>query len=441
MHRVLVFCVCMLCLTGTMRNANAATLLRDPDIENALTQLAKPVLLAAGLSPSRTKILVVKNSSLNAFVFNRDYIFLHSGLILRLKTVEELQAVIAHEAAHIANGHLSTRIQKYRSSRTVAGIGMALAAIAGAAGSGEAATALGLGISSAAQRSYLSHSRAEESSADQSAIRYMVRSGIDPRGMVRVMELFKGQELLVPGRRDPYARSHPMSRDRVRHAKALISTYKRKLPRNSQHNYWFSRAKGKLSAFLRSPKWTRKRAGDSASEDIRLMRIAVAYHRDSNRKKAIQSMARLISKRPNDPYYHELNGQILFESRNIKGAVGAYRKAVSRAPKNALILGSYGRALMVSGRYREALKALENSRSRDFTDARVLRDLAQTYAKLGRNGMASVVTAERYALRGRLKDARIHAKRAADLLPRGSGGWRRAQDVLSVTENAASKRR
>jgi hypothetical protein len=33
-----------------------------------------------------------------------------------------------------------------------------------------------------------------------------------------------------------------------------------------------------------------------------------------------------------------------------------------------------------------------------------------------------------------LKDAAIHAKRAEGLLPRGSEGWRRAQDILIAAE-------
>jgi predicted Zn-dependent protease len=48
--------------------------------------------------------------------------------------------------------------------------------------------------------------------------------------------------------------------------------------------------------------------------------------------------------------------------------------------------------------------------------------------------MAALVTAERYALQGRLKDAGLHARRATDLLPRGSAPWRRAQDVLIASE-------
>jgi predicted Zn-dependent protease len=65
-----------------------------------------------------------------------------------------------------------------------------------------------------------------------------------------------------------------------------------------------------------------------------------------------------------------------------------------------------------------------------------MRDLAVAYAKSGQNGMASLVTAERYAMIGRLEDAEIHATRASGLLPNGSGGWQRAQDVLSAAKSA-----
>ena len=54
--------------------------------------------------------------------------------------------------------------------------------------------------------------------------------------------------------------------------------------------------------------------------------------------------------------------------------------------------------------------------------------------------MASVATAERFALMGRLGDAAIHAQRAADQLPRGSPGWLRAQDILSAAQQAAQRR-
>ena len=86
------------------------------------------------------------------------------------------------------------------------------------------------------------------------------------------------------------------------------------------------------------------------------------------------------------------------------------------------------------GQPRAALTQLEAARTRDFRDARVLRDLGQAYAETGQNGMASLAVAERYALQGRMKDAGYHAERASGLLPRGSPPWQRAQDVAVAAE-------
>ena len=421
--------------------ARAITLLRDPDIEYALRELASPILRAAGLNPNRVDIMVIDDPNLNAFVVDADSIFIHSGLILRMKTPAMLQSVIAHEAAHIANGHLMRRPINARNARTAAGLGTALAVAAGAiAGSGEFAAGAAAGLQGAAMRSFFSHTRAEENAADQSGMRFMRGAGIDLNGSVEVMEIFRGQEALSANRQDAYARTHPLSRDRYRTIRQLAGTQTAAPAPDPLANYWFSRAKGKLSAFQRSPKWTLTRAGESGFQDIKLMRQAVAYHRQADLRRALAAIDGAVALRSKDPYLHELRGQILMESRQIKPAVAAYARATNLASGNALILGSYGRALLADGQLAKAQQFLEKSRARDGRDPRIMRDLAVTYAKQGNNGMASVLTAERYAMVGRLKDAKIHAKRATDLLPRGSAAWQRAQDVLSAAQ-AAEKRR
>jgi predicted Zn-dependent protease len=356
-----------------------------------------------------------------------------------------LQAVIAHEAAHIANGHITRRMANLGNARTVAGLGTALAVIAAAAGGGEAAGAIAVGTQSAAIRAFLSHTRAEESSADQSGAGYMRSAGIPLSGMVQVFQLFRGQEVLSAGRQDPYVRSHPLSRDRLRTIEGYAAAYGEGAGSDSaKWDYWFARAKGKLTAFQRRPSWTLNRLGDSGYADVALMREAVARHRNSETKKALAAIDRAIALQPQDPFYHDLKGQILMETRNFKGATNAHARAVALRPNDGLLQAGYGRALLASGNPRAALPALERARSVDFRDGTMLRDLSVAYAKTGDTGMASLVTAERYALRGSLEDAGIHAKRATGLLPEGSGPWQRAHDVLLAAERAekaAKKRR
>lgn len=434
--RLTIGAVLSVILLLTALPARAISLIRDPDIEHSLNMLARPVLSAAGLGGS-VRILVVNDSSLNAFVIDQQHIFIHIGMLMKMENAGMLQAVISHEAAHITNGHISRRIANLGHARTAANLGLALAmAAAAASGSAEVGAGLALGANSAAQRSFLAHTRAEETSADKSGARYLGYAGIDPQSAVEVHKLFRGQELLNTSRQDPYTRSHPLTRDRIRSMEMFASTYKGKITSSEEADYWFTRAKAKAIAFKRAPNWTLRKIKKIPYKDVALMAEAAAYHRLSKRKTALSKIDQAIDLRPDDAFYYELKGQILSESRQFKAALPAYHKATQLAPNNALCMAGYGHALLTAGQPNQALPVLEAARSRDFRDLRLLRDLGAAYAKTGQNGMASLATAERYALQGRLGDASIHAKRASALLPQGSGAWRRAEDIVRAAKRA-----
>lgn len=411
-----------------------ARLIRDAEIEYALRQLARPVLEAAGL-PGRIRILVIDDDRMNAFVADASTIFIHSGLILRTTDAAMLQAVIAHEAAHIANGHLTRRATAVQGASTAAKVGIALSLAAAAVAGGEAGLGLAAGTASAAQRRLFAHSRAEEASADQSAARFMASAGIDPQAAVRVLDLFRGQEALSTGRQDPYAQTHPLTRDRIRAAEGFAVASRVAQRDRSGDDFWHMRAAGKLSAFLRAPSWTLRRMR-GRTDETSVMRRAVAHHRTPDADRAIRTVDALIAARPDDPFYRELRGQILLESRRPAAAVEAYVEAVRMAPRQPLIRARLGRALLAAGRAGEAAEVLERARADDPVDPATLRDLATAQAQVGDLGRASVATAERYAVTGRLQDAAIHAQRAAGLLPQGSAEWLRAQDVMSAARAA-----
>ena len=71
----------------------------------------------------------------------------------------------------------------------------------------------------------------------------------------------------------------------------------------------------------------------------------------------------------------------------------------------------------------------------DATSRRIGDKLAGTaYARNGQQGQAVLAIAERYALQGNMQNAAIQAKRAEDLLPRGSAARQRAQDILDAAK-------
>lgn len=423
--------------------AQAQSLIRDAEIEQTLVRIARPVYRSAGTSPDTVELLVVNSSVLNAFVVNGRAVFLHYGLITRLDTVPMLQAVIGHELAHITSGHLVRRSLNQQSATTAMGVGMLLGLAAAASGNGKAAGAITAGTAASAIRNFLAHTRAEEATADRIGTQYLVRAGVDPAAAVEVLEIFRGQEALSISRQDPYAQSHPLSRERIRALKGQIAAYGGKSGKPSAELvYWHARMQAKFRGFTGNPTYLLRKAKKSDTSEPTTMLRAIAYHRQGNMKAALAEMNKLLGKRPRDPFYHELKGQILLEGRHVGPAVTSYKTAVSLAPKEALILAGYGRALLslkTNSGNKQALSILRKARSMDPRDARMLRDLAVAWAKAGNNGMASLVTAERYALLTRFKDARTNALRAEGLLPRGSAGWLRAQDIIGATRSLAKK--
>lgn len=423
------------------QTAAAQSLIRDAEIEHALRQLARPLIAAAGLSPSQLRVLLIDDRQMNAFVIDGRTIFLHSGLLTRLGSAAQVQAVLAHELAHIANGHLARRAVNLGVAQSAAGIGMMLALAAAAAGEGEAAVGAAVGVSSAAQGRFLAHTRAEETSADQSGVRYMAAAGVPPAAAVEVLDLFRGQEALTTSRQAPYARTHPLSRDRIRALQGYVAAARPQPGADAaQADYWFARAQAKLAGFTQNPADALRRLAPGDDSDAAVMRRAVALHRQTRTDEALAQIDRLIARRPGDGYLLDLRAQFEFEAKRFAAAARTWARAAQAAPDEPLILAGQGRALLAAGDARAARAVLERAYARDPYNPILLRDLAVIHAGAGETGLASLVTAERYALAGRLRDAGLHARRAADLLPQGSPGWRRAQDMIRAAEAAERTR-
>jgi len=278
--------------------------------------------------------------------------------------------------------------------------------------------------------------RAEEASADQAAISYLARAQIDPQGLIEVVERFRGQEVLSIGSVDPYVQTHPLSTRRMSLLERRVGEMSdRTWPENPERAYWHARMRAKLIGFLKRPETVLDRLEGVPETEFTLYQKAVALYRLPDPSAAVAAVNRLIATRPNDPYYAELKGQILLETGRPAEAIAPYRRAVRLAPNEPLLWSGLGRALLQPNRPEtnaEALRVLKKARAGDLADVAALRDLATAYDRAGNRGMATLATAERYALTGAIKDAVRLARRAAGILPKGSPGWLRAQDILKL---------
>ncbi len=419
--------------------AQRLSFIRDAEIENTIRAYGAPLFRAAGLEPSAVRIYLVNDGALNAFVAGGQKLDIKTRPIMRSKHAGQLIGVIAHETGHIAGGHLS-RLHAAIANNTAQSI---LALVIGAAaaigtGRGDVGGAIIAGGQSMGLRSFLQYSRTQESAADQAALRVLDATGQSARGLLEFMELLGGQELLSAERQDPYLRTHPLTRERIvavrDHLSRSPNTDK---PHSPPVEEMHRRMLAKLHGFLEPvPRTLRRYKESDAGLQARYAR-AIAYYRKPDLGKALPLIDGLIAERPEDPYFHELKGQMLFENGRPAEALKSYQRAVRLMPRSPLLrrgLAQVQLELQDPALLEPAILNLRAAVQHDAEAPFTWRQLAIAYGRRGEKGMSAVALAEEALLKGDGRLARYHAGRAEKLLPRGSIGWLQAQDILQAAK-------
>jgi predicted Zn-dependent protease len=414
-------------------------LVRDAEVENIIRAYAAPVFRAGGFDPKQIKIFLVNDRSLNAFVAGGLNIFMNTGLLMRADDPNQVIGVLAHELGHIVGGHLARMDERMREARKQSLVTMVLGALAGAAvGRGDAAMAVITGSNQAILASFLKYSQTQESSADAAGVKFMDQAGISSRGLADFMRVLANQELLAVGRQDPYMRTHPVTQTRVEFIEAhnAKSPYKNtKLPPEFYEMH--HRMKAKLAGFIEPINTALQKYPESdTSIDGRYAR-AIAYYRKPDLPRALQLIDGLLAERPNDPYFNELKGQMLFENGHAAAAVEPYQRAVSIVPESGLLRTGLAQVQIESqdpAFVKSAIANLEESWRLDDENLLTLKLLATAYGRDGQHGMASLQLAELAFAQGRNGDVKIYAERAINGLKAGSPAWQRAHDVKQAAE-------
>lgn len=419
-------------------SAAAQGLIRDAEIEEILREWTDPILEVSGLVPEDVDLYIINDPSLNAFVANGQRIHIHTGLMIAAETPGQIKGVIAHETCHIACGHTVSRIRASEIAMRPALISIGLGILAIAAGEGGAGAALIGSSQQFAALNFFTHTRPEEASADAHAVKYLAALGQSPSGIVEFFENFRYQEVMSEARRYPYFRAHPLAADRIRATRALAeATGLMDVPPTEREMKQYQMLRAKLVGFLDSPvKVRRDYPASDTSAPARYAR-AIAAFRAADIQSAMRDIDSLLAEEPDNPYFHELKGQILFESGRVADSVDPHRKALDLLPGQPLMLISFARSLNARGEdgdITEAEGALRDALIAEPDNAFAWQQLAITMEKQGRRAEAQLATAESAYWVGDIIRAHIFAKRAVDQLSRGTPDYRRADDILLITD-------
>ena len=431
-------------LAPTPLAAQGLRLVRDAEIETTIRIYATPLFQAAGISPQSVRIFLVNDDSLNAFVTSGNRMFINTGLLVKAKSPLEVIGVIAHETGHMAGGHVAIRGKSIENAQStiiasyLLGIGAALAT-----GRGEAASAIISGGQDIALKGFLGYSRGQESAADQAGIRLLEATKLSPQGLIDFMGVLRGQEVLLATSQDPYLRTHPLTSERISFLEnaAAQSPYKDRPPSEELirlHN----RVRAKLIGFL----WPISRVFQDYPEEDNSLESryarAIAHYREAQLDAALPLINGLIDEHPNDPYFYELKGQMLYENARGLEALPAFEKATELRPNSPQLHFALAQAQIEANTAELDQKALENlnyTLQHEPSNSAAWRLSAIAYGRSGNTGMTALAMAEAALARGQSRESLQHARRAVKILPGGSPSLLRAQDIEGLAERLVEK--
>ncbi len=418
--------------------AGDGQILRDSETELLFRDMARPLILAGGLDPDSVHIVLLNDSEINAFVSAGQAVYLHSGLIDASDNVNQVQGVVAHELGHVTGGH-AIRIRD--GAKEATGISLAtlvLGALAVAAGAPEAGMALMMAGQRAAMGRFLAFTRTQEASADQAAAQYLHGAGISGKGLLDMYGKFQNREFrLAIYEKDSYDRTHPLSNERVQALQqSLQADPAWSRPSDPALEARFQRVKAKLIGYL-DPKRAVERYPESNQSVPAHYARAYAYHLGGFPDKALAETEALLAIDPDDPFFLELQGQVLLESGRPKDAIAPLREAVAKSGDSPLIASMLGHALVATedkANFAEAKAVLKRAVNRDNNNPFAWYQLGIIYDREGDPARASLASAERYSLEGEPMMAMTKARIALDGIAPGSPDCLRAQDIAMASK-------
>jgi predicted Zn-dependent protease len=191
-------------------SVNSQTI-ESPQADSIIYGLKEILCANSTISSEKLQVHLIKQPDVNAFALPANHLVILSGLIQFCQTPEELAGVMAHEMAHMEHNHVTKRMVKEL------GLTVVMSMISGNSGGQTIKEAVKLVSSSAFDRS-------QEIEADETAVRLLVESGIDPIHLANFFERLAESE---PGvvNHFTWISTHPQTLERANEVRRLAKGY------------------------------------------------------------------------------------------------------------------------------------------------------------------------------------------------------------------------
>lgn len=194
-------------------------IITDPVLTSYVEDVGRRIGDVSGRPELEYSFYIVNTDVVNAFALPGGHIYLTRGLISQMEDGSEFAGALAHEIGHVAARHGVQRLQ--REMRTGSLVSVLYNTILG--GEPELLRENSLRLADILWSA--EHSRRDEEEADRLAVRYLAEAGVDPRGVVTLLETLLREEeadTSTFSRMETWFSSHPLTQSRIAGAREAI---------------------------------------------------------------------------------------------------------------------------------------------------------------------------------------------------------------------------
>jgi predicted Zn-dependent protease len=158
----------------------------NPELTLYIAKLVDDIISVSGEGNEKWTFTLLDSPDVNAFATKDNYVYVNRGLLAYVQNEAQLVSVMAHEVAHVTQGHVSELQGQAGGTKFLAWLAGFLA---GSAEVYEAGMAY-------ANSLVMGHGRENELEADQTGAQYMAALGYDPAQMIEMLTTMKEMELM-----------------------------------------------------------------------------------------------------------------------------------------------------------------------------------------------------------------------------------------------------
>lgn len=388
----------------------------DNDFLNTyINDLGQYLTSSLETKPFPFRFYIINNSTLNAFAGPGGHVFIFSGLVDVLDSLDELVGVLCHEIGHVSARHIAQRIETNKKIGLATMAGVLAAVLIG----GEVAAPMIAGSAAAGIQAQLHYSREDERQADQLGFKYMENSGFHPAGMVNVLK--KLQQGQWPGTDvvPVYLRTHPAGPERIARMEIMMTEHatgpEKKEAAAFSRDFPVVRTilKGKYLDPYEAERLFRMDLEKNIAPEMAHLGLGIVWSRRSEYEKAVDHLKTALNSRPDSAPILSQLGEVYQLQGQDKKAVYVLEKALRTHPRDKSSLNLLAASYQNLEDYGKAVRVYEKLKTMQPVKDELFYNLGIAYGRMNRLDVAHYHFGLYFKRQGDKKKALFHFEKAA----------------------------